>query len=115
MQLYWGARKREDIYLAELPAKWAQRLPWFSFTPVLSEPPSSWTGRIGLVHDAVREDHGDLAGADIYACGNPRMVSAAKRDFVGGHGLPGAHFFADAFVESGPSATNHLQPVPVPS
>jgi NAD(P)H-flavin reductase/ferredoxin len=115
MQLYWGARKREDIYLAELPAKWAQRLAWFSFTPVLSEPPSSWTGRIGLVHDAVREDHGDLAGADIYACGNPLMVSAAKRDFVGGHGLPDAQFFADAFVESGPSATNDLQPVPVPS
>jgi CDP-4-dehydro-6-deoxyglucose reductase/3-phenylpropionate/trans-cinnamate dioxygenase ferredoxin reductase subunit len=115
MQLYWGARKREDIYLADLPARWAQRWPWFSFTPVLSEPASSWTGRTGLVHHAVGEDHPDLSGTDMYACGNPSMVSAAQSDFIGGHGLPDAQFFADAFVESGPSASNDLQPVPVSS
>jgi NAD(P)H-flavin reductase/ferredoxin len=103
MHLYWGAREREDIYLAELPARWAQRLPWFSYTPVLSEPSSSWTGRAGLVHDAVRQDHGDLSTFDVYACGNPLMVSAAQRNFVGSHGLPEAQFFADAFVDSAPS------------
>jgi CDP-4-dehydro-6-deoxyglucose reductase/3-phenylpropionate/trans-cinnamate dioxygenase ferredoxin reductase subunit len=108
MHLYWGARARADIYLAELPARWAARLPWLSFTPVLSEPPPSWTGRTGLVHDAVREDHGNLSGSDVYACGNPQMVNAARRDFVGSHNLPEAQFFADAFVESGPSASNDL-------
>jgi CDP-4-dehydro-6-deoxyglucose reductase/3-phenylpropionate/trans-cinnamate dioxygenase ferredoxin reductase subunit len=112
MRLYWGARKREDIYLAELPARWAQLLPWFSFTPVLSEPSSSWTGRTGLVHDAVREDQADLSATDIYACGNPLMVTAAQQQFMGSHGLPDAQFFADAFVESGSSAPNDLQPVP---
>ena len=115
MHLYWGARTREDIYLAELPARWAQRLPWLSFTPVLSETPSSWTGRTGLVHDAVREDYGDLSGSDVYACGNPLMVSAAQQHFTAGHGLPDAQFFADAFVESGASAPNDLQPVAAPS
>jgi len=115
MHLYWGARKREDLYLAELPARWAQRLAWFSFSPVLSEPSSSWTGRTGLVHDAVREDHRDLSGADVYACGNPLMVNAAQRDFVGSHGLPEAQFFADAFVESGPSTSIDLQPIPASS
>jgi CDP-4-dehydro-6-deoxyglucose reductase/3-phenylpropionate/trans-cinnamate dioxygenase ferredoxin reductase subunit len=115
MHLYWGARRREDIYLADLPARWAQRLPWFSFTPVLSEPQAAWRGRNGLVHDAVREDHADLAHADVYACGNPLMVSAAQRSFTEGHGLPEAQFFADAFVESGPSAPAELQPIPVQS
>jgi CDP-4-dehydro-6-deoxyglucose reductase/3-phenylpropionate/trans-cinnamate dioxygenase ferredoxin reductase subunit len=110
MHLYWGARTREDIYLAELPARWAQRVPWFSFTPVLSEPPSSWTGRTGLVHDAIREDHRDLSQTDVYACGNPLMVNAAQHDFIGAHGLPDAQFFADAFVESGPSLSD-LQPI----
>jgi NAD(P)H-flavin reductase/ferredoxin len=105
MHLYWGARSSDDIYLAELPASWAQRLSWFSFTPVLSEPSSSWTGRTGLVHDAVREDHGNLSAADVYACGNPLMVSAAQHEFTGSHGLPEAQFFADAFVESGPSVS----------
>jgi len=109
MHLYWGARTREDIYLADLPARWAQRVPWFSFTPVLSESDPSWTGRRGLVHNAVREDHADLSGTEVYACGNPFMVAAARREFTRGHGLPDAQFFADAFVASGPS--NDLQPV----
>ena len=115
MHLYWGARRREDIYLAELPTRWAQRLPWFSFTPVLSEPSSFWMGRTGLVHNAVREDHLDLSERDIYACGNPLMVSVAQRDFTADHGLPDAQFFADAFVESGPSAFSDLQTVPAES
>ena len=115
MHLYWGARRREDIYLAELPARWAQRLPWFSFTPVLSEPLSSWAGRTGLVHNAVCEDCNDLSETDVYACGNPLMVSAAQRDFTADHGLPDARFFADAFVESGPSAFNDLKTVPADS
>jgi CDP-4-dehydro-6-deoxyglucose reductase/3-phenylpropionate/trans-cinnamate dioxygenase ferredoxin reductase subunit len=113
MHLYWGARTREDIYLADLPGRWTQRWPWFSFTPVLSEPNPSWTGRTGLVHNAVREDHADLSGMEVYACGNPLMVAAAQREFTGGHGLPDAQFFADAFVASGPS--NDFQPVQAPS
>jgi NAD(P)H-flavin reductase/ferredoxin len=111
MHLYWGARTREDLYLEELPAKWSKRLPWFSFTPVLSETSSSWTGRTGPVHDAVREDHDDLSATDIYACGSPLMVGAAQHDFTESHRLPDAQFFADAFVESGPSTLNELQPV----
>lgn len=112
MHLYWGGRKPEDIYLAELPARWARRYSWFSFTPVVSEPSAAWQGRTGLVHDAVREDHPDLAATDVYACGNPLMINAAQHDFTAGHGLPEAQFFADAFVESGPSASNDPQPVP---
>jgi CDP-4-dehydro-6-deoxyglucose reductase/3-phenylpropionate/trans-cinnamate dioxygenase ferredoxin reductase subunit len=104
MHLYWGARRYEDIYLAELAARWAARYPWFSFTPVLSKPVVSWTGRTGLVHDSVREDHKDLCDADVYACGNPLMVRAAQTYFTAGHGLPTAQFFAEAFVESGASA-----------
>jgi NAD(P)H-flavin reductase/ferredoxin len=115
MHLYWGAREAKDIYLADLPARWAQRLPWFSFTPVLSEPQTNWRGRTGLVHDAVREDQADLAHAEVYACGNPLMVSAAQRSFTEHHGLPEAQFFADAFVESGPSTSTELQPLPVQS
>jgi CDP-4-dehydro-6-deoxyglucose reductase/3-phenylpropionate/trans-cinnamate dioxygenase ferredoxin reductase subunit len=115
MHLYWGARRTEDIYLADLPARWVQRLPWFSFTPVLSEPEASWRGRTGLVHNAVREDHASLASAEVYACGNPLMVSAAQHAFTASHGLPEAQFFADAFVASGPSTSDELEPLPARS
>ena len=109
MHLYWGARQREDIYLEELPAKWAERFPWFEFTPVLSEPSASWNGRTGLVHDAVREDQAELTATDVYACGNPLMVNAAQREFTGSHGLPVAQFFADAFIEANATSPADLQ------
>jgi len=115
MHLYWGARRHKDIYLADLTARWAQRLPWFSFTPVLSEPGASWCGRTGLVHNAVREDHASLADTEVYACGNPMMVSAAQQAFTASHGLPEAQFFADAFVASGPSSSDELEPLPARS
>ncbi len=56
-----------------------------------------------------------LAHTDVYACGNPLMVSAAQQSFTEDHGLPEAQFFADAFVESGASTPNELQPHPAQS
>ena len=75
---------------------------------MLSEPSPDWTGRVGLVHNAVREDHPDLAVTDVYACGNPMMVKAAQRDFVAHHGLPEAQFFADALQINPNSARAHI-------
>jgi NAD(P)H-flavin reductase len=107
VHLYWGARRREDIYLTDLPAKWTVKAPWFSFTPVLSQPDADWTGRTGRVHQAVLEDHPDLSGHEVYACGNPDMTSAAREHFTGRGGLSADSFYCDAFVSSG-------EPVPVP-
>jgi len=100
LHLYWGARTERDLYLDALPRRWAAAYPWFSYTPVLSEPDVDWAGRRGLVHAAVLADHPDLSGHDVYACGNPLMVSAAQADFADA-GLPGARFHKDAFVPSG--------------
>jgi NAD(P)H-flavin reductase/ferredoxin len=100
MVLYWGARKARDLYLAELPAKWAAERPKFRFVPVLSEadPADGWTGRAGFVHKAVMEDFPTLAGHEVYACGVPAMINAARRDFEAERGLPPEDFHCDAFV-----------------
>ncbi|MGH6714185.1 MAG: 2Fe-2S iron-sulfur cluster-binding protein [Bradyrhizobium sp.] len=100
MSLYWGARKRDDIYLHDLPAKWQAKFPWFSFIPVLSEAARDWSGRTGLVHRAVLEDFTDLSCVEVYACGNPLMIAAAQSQFSEGHGLPEDRFYSDAFVDS---------------
>ncbi len=82
LHLYWGGRRREDLYHADQLRKWVARHAWLSFTPVLSEPDASWTGRTGFVHRAVLEDHESLAGWDVYACGNPAMVAAARAELT---------------------------------
>jgi CDP-4-dehydro-6-deoxyglucose reductase len=98
--LYWGARARRDLYMNELPERWASEQPNFRYVPVLSEPHADdgWTGRTGLVHLAVMEDMPDLSGWQVYACGAPVMIDAARRDFVQHCGLQEEHFLADAFT-----------------
>jgi NAD(P)H-flavin reductase/ferredoxin len=101
VRLYWGGRRRQDIYLEKLTDKWAARVPWLKFTAVLSEPDAGWTGATGLVHEAVLRDIPDLKGWQVYACGNPLMIRNAERDFQALGGLPDGQFFADPFVSSG--------------
>ncbi|MDT7702464.1 MAG: 3-phenylpropionate/trans-cinnamate dioxygenase ferredoxin reductase component [Pseudonocardiales bacterium] len=101
LHLYWGGRRAEDLYLADLPAQWADKHDWFSFTPVLSAPAAEWTGRTGYVHRAVLADHPDLRGHEVYACGSPAMTAAAREELVGTAGLAPDRFFSDAFVPSG--------------
>jgi CDP-4-dehydro-6-deoxyglucose reductase len=100
MTLYWGGRRRADLYLHALASQWAAEKPGFGYVAVLSEPAAddAWTGRTGLVHQAVMDDFADLSGYQVYACGNPLMVEAARRDFTAQRGLPPEEFFCDAFT-----------------
>jgi len=100
MTLYWGCRAKQDLYMLDLAQGWAKDVPQFTFVPVLSEPAAddNWAGRTGLVHRAVIEDFADLSQHQVYACGAPIMVEAARRDFAGEAKLPAAEFFADSFL-----------------
>jgi len=97
MAVYWGGRMLADLYLLPLAKKWAQS--GIRFVPVLSDALESdrWTGRSGFVHAAAMQDYPDLSGHQVYVCGSPAMVAAARRDFVGQCKLPENEFFADSF------------------
>lgn len=101
--LYRGARHATDLYLDELPLAW-QREHGITYVPVLSDagPEDAWTGRRGLVHEAVMANLPDLSGHEVYACGAPAMIDAARRDFITRCGLPEAAFYADAFTPAVP-------------
>ena len=107
MILYRGARRRTDLYLDELPLGWAARLPNFRYVPVLSEADAEdgWSGRTGLVHRAVMADFPDLSGHQVYACGAPAMIDAARSDLTGQCRLNPDDFFADAFSYAADSVT----------
>tara|TARA_B100000686_G_scaffold281224_1_gene302811 strand:+ start:8672 stop:9712 length:1041 start_codon:yes stop_codon:yes gene_type:complete len=102
MVLYWGARTKADLYLANLAGSWQQKHDNFSFIPVLSEAlqTDDWYGRTGLVHEAVLEDFDSLSGYQVYACGSPIMVGAARKDFINLRNLPENEFISDAFIPS---------------
>lgn len=99
--IYWGGRKEKDLYLLDLARGWGDQA-GLHFVPVLSDPDAGWTGRTGFVHHAVLQDQDSLADKQVYACGAPAMVNAARSDFISNGGLPPDAFFCDAFVAAQP-------------
>ena len=98
MILYWGVRSLRDLYLGELPQRWEKEHENFKFVPVLSDPAPDdhWTGRTGLVHEAILQDFPRLGEYQIYACGSVEMVAAAHPAFLA-RGLKQDDCFSDAF------------------
>lgn len=99
MTLYWGGRRPKDLYMNALAQGWAAQ-GLLKYVPVISEalPEDCWAGRSGFVHRAVMEDFPDLSGHQVYACGVPVMVDAARTDFTSSCRLPEDEFYADSFT-----------------
>jgi CDP-4-dehydro-6-deoxyglucose reductase len=89
--VYWGGRRREDLYWQ--PPDY----PAVSFTPVLSRADSDWTGQRGHVQEAMLREHAYLADTLVYACGSDAMIHGAQAQLHSA-GLPGRQFHSDAFV-----------------
>ena len=110
VSLYWGCRARRDLYMLDIPSAWEH--PNFRFVPVLSEPKpeDGWNGRTGFVHVALMADMPDLSGHQVYACGAPVMVDAARADFSAECKLPDEEFFADSFLTEADRAQPRAAP-----
>ena len=103
--LYWGGRRPADLYLDDWVRAQLAAMPSLRYVPVVSDalPEDGWTGRTGFVHLAVLQDLPDLSAHQVYACGAPVVVDAARRDYVAA-GLPSEEFFADAFTTAADKA-----------
>ncbi len=113
--LYWGGRRPTDLYMQDLAQSWEAQLENFQFVPVVSDEMvnDKWNGRRGYVHEAVMHDIPDLSGWQVYACGSPAMVDAAKQGFTTACGLPDSAFYADAFLtmaDREPTNLKHIGP-----
>ena len=78
-----------------MPEQWAQQAP-LQFHPIISDPETAAGLRVGLVHEAVLEDHTDLSDVDIYMSGPPPLIDAGRRSFVQA-GLPEERLYYDSF------------------
>jgi CDP-4-dehydro-6-deoxyglucose reductase len=114
--LYWGGRRPKDLYMNALAEKWAAEHPGFRYVPVISDaqPEDGWSGRTGFVHRAVMQDFPDLSGHQVYACGVPVMVDAARKDFTGACKLPEDEFYADSFTTQADTAPPAAAPAAAP-
>ena len=102
VHLYWGGRRPGDLYLHQLCQAWAKDNSNLLYTPVISDalPEDQWEGRTGFVHQAVMSDYPNMKEHQVYACGAPVMVNAARQDFSLQCHLPEEEFFADSFTSA---------------
>jgi len=97
--LYWGAAEASGLYEHDWLERVARERPGFQYRAVLSGEPSAdapWSGRRGLVHEAVLAEFAALAGFDVYASGPPGLIEAIRTGFVE-RGLPREQLFFDSF------------------
>ena len=83
----------------DLASNWQKTHSHIHYVPVLSDADTEdhWEGRTGFVHQAAMADFPDLSGHQVYVCGSPAMVNAARQDFIGQCNLPENEFIADSF------------------
>ncbi|MCE1250329.1 MAG: CDP-6-deoxy-delta-3,4-glucoseen reductase [Comamonadaceae bacterium] len=100
LALYWGGRRPQDLYMDDWVRAQQAQMPQLHYVPVVSNalPEDGWQGRSGFVHQAVLDDFADLSGFQVYACGAPVVVDAARRSYTEERGLPEDEFYADAFT-----------------
>ncbi|ETK15180.1 anthranilate dioxygenase reductase [Pseudomonas sp. FH4] len=99
VHLYYGVRSAEDLCAAQRIQAYAESIPGFRYTEVLSDPSPQWTGKRGYL-----TEHFDMAelrdsSADMYVCGPPPMVESIK-NWLQDQALDGVQLYYEKFTES---------------
>lgn len=99
VHLYHGVRNAADLCELERIDAFAKHIPDFRFTPVVSEPDSSWPGLQGFITEHLQDDPSLGKACDIYLCGPPPMVESVKT-WAEARGLENVRLFAEKFLQS---------------
>ncbi|MBN2864420.1 MAG: NAD(P)H-flavin reductase [Thiotrichales bacterium] len=89
IEFYWGVRTQADLYWHVEMLGLCKNYPNLNYIPVISD--EDFSGRTGLVHKAVLQDHPSLVGFRVYLCGPWEMQTTAKAAFLAA-GLPVEQF-----------------------
>lgn len=95
VKLYWGVRKREDMYLRSLAQQWHEESERFTFVPVVGDDEDNdWSGHHEQLVRAVLASGMDWQNVEVHASGSPAMVYTLMDALVEA-GLPQQAFFSD--------------------
>lgn len=99
VHLFYGVRQVTDLCELKRIQSYADRIPGFTFTPVISEKGQDWTGKQGFV-----PEHFDAAAMretsfDMYLCGPPPMVESVKT-WLTENNVASGHLYFEKFADS---------------
>ena len=95
IHVYWGSRVADDFYTFDALSAW-QSMSNLHFHQIVSED-TSWTGRTGMLYEAVCSDIQHLNDYRVIACGSPAMVYGTLDALVAA-GMQPEQMLADAFA-----------------
>ncbi|MBW2207045.1 MAG: 2Fe-2S iron-sulfur cluster binding domain-containing protein [Deltaproteobacteria bacterium] len=78
--LFFGDRRRYDLYYLEELKAFEESIPGFTFVPTLSRAmeEDQWEGEKGRVTDLIEKHVPENASLDVYICGSPAMVDSCE-------------------------------------
>jgi len=96
--LFFGARTTRDLYYLRELGEFQERIPRFTFIPVLSRATAEdrWSGEKGRVTHLIEKRIPDGAPVDVYICGSAAMVESCL-ELLKRKGIPEEHIFFDKF------------------
>ncbi len=100
IHLYFGVRSPRDIYGMEWLQALQKQHPALHLHVVVTSGGDARAHRLGLVTEAIEQDHADLSGWRAYLCGSPPMVEATTL-LVRRLGVLPEKIHADAFYTEG--------------
>lgn len=97
---FYGAQTTDELILLDEMRALAEEYEWFEFVPVVQSADGDWTGKRGLVTEAMDEDMPSLRGKEVYLCGSPALIDAAAT-LAEAKGCKSRHIYLERFVPSG--------------
>ena len=96
--LFFGDRKRKDLFYYDELKEFERTLPHFTFIPTLSRPTEEdqWQGEKGRVTDLIERYISKNSNLDVYICGSPAMVQSCM-DLLNEKGISEDRVFFDKF------------------
>jgi anthranilate 1,2-dioxygenase reductase subunit len=99
VHLYYGVREAADLCEQVRIRAYAQRIPGFRYTEVISNPSPQWTGKRGYIAEHFDAEELRDGQADMYVCGPPPMVESIK-SWLQAQALDNVHLYFEKFTES---------------
>ncbi|AMB88156.1 anthranilate dioxygenase reductase [Pseudomonas agarici] len=99
VHLYYGVRDAADLCERPRIQAYAERIPGFRYTEVLSNPTPQWSGKRGYIAEHFDSIELREAPVDMYVCGPPAMVESIK-GWLQSQALDNVHLYCEKFTES---------------
>lgn len=99
VHLYYGVREAADLCETARIQAYAQRIPGFRYTPVISDAGADWAGKRGYISEHLDSTELRASPCDLYVCGPPPMVESIKV-WLQDQGLGDVRLYLEKFTES---------------